>query len=46
MAVTEETRLMSKLRLESVRQMAAAENIRASFGDEATADFAIAWSQL
>lgn len=46
MAVTEETRLMSKLRLESVRQMQAAENIRASFGDEATADFAIAWSQL
>lgn len=46
MAVADEERLMSKLRLEVVRNMQLVENMRREFGDEAVADFAIAWSWL
>lgn len=46
MALQEEDRYMSKLRLESVRAMQAFENQRAAFGEEATEDFALAWSWL
>lgn len=46
LAVQEETRLMSKLKLETVRAMEGQENQRAEFGAEATADFNIAWSWL
>ena len=46
MAIADEARLMSKLRLEVVRGMHDQENERAPFGDEATADFSIAWSWL
>ena len=44
--VQEETRLMGKLRMEVVRQMQSQENSRASWGDEATQDFAMTWSWL
>jgi hypothetical protein len=46
MCIAEEARMMAKLRLEVVRQMQAQENARAAFGEEATADFAIAWGWL
>ena len=46
MCIAEEARMMAKLRLEVVRQMQAQENARAEFGQEATADFAIAWGWL
>ena len=46
MCISEEDRLMSKLKLEVVRQMQANENQRAEFGGEAVVDFAIAWSWL
>jgi len=46
MAVADETRLMNKLKLEIVRAMQGQENMRQPFGDEATADFNIAWSWL
>jgi hypothetical protein len=46
MAIQDETRLMSKLKLEVVRQMQANENQRAEFGGEAVQDFAIAWEWL
>lgn len=46
MCIQDETRFMGKLRLEVVRGLQAAENERAPFGDEATADFSIAWGWL
>ena len=46
MCISEEDRLMSKLKLEVVRQMQSQENQRAEFGGEAVEDFAIAWSWL
>jgi hypothetical protein len=46
MCIAEEARMMAKLRLEVVRQMQAQENARAAFGEEATADFGIAWGCL
>lgn len=46
MCIAEEARMMSKLKLEVVRQMQSQENQRAVFGEEATADFAIAWDWL
>lgn len=46
MALSEENRLMDKLKLESVRQMQSVENQRAAFGDEAVQDFAVTWSWL
>ena len=46
MCVAEEKRMMDKLKLEVVRAMQAQENQRSAFGDEAVADFAIAWSWL
>lgn len=46
MAVADEQRLMAKLRLETVRQLQAAESFREAFGNEATADFSIQWSWL
>lgn len=41
-----ETKYMGKLKLEAIRERQSAENQRAGFGDEAVADFAIAWSWL
>jgi hypothetical protein len=46
MCIAEEARMMAKLRLEVVRQMQAQQNARAAFGEEATADFGIAWGWL
>ena len=46
MCISEEDRLMTKLKLEVVRQMQATENQRSEFGAEAVQDFAIAWSWL
>jgi hypothetical protein len=46
MCVAEEMRLMNKLKLEVVRGMQAQENQRMEFGEEAVADFAIAWAWL
>lgn len=46
MAISEEDRLMQKLKMEVVRAMQANENQREEFGSEATADFAIAFSWL
>lgn len=46
MAISEEDRLMQKLKLEVVRQMQSQENQREGFGEEAVTDFAIAWSWL
>ena len=46
MSVAEEDRLMSKLRLEVVRQLQGTENQRSEFGAEATEDFAISFSWL
>jgi hypothetical protein len=46
LAIQEEKRLMDKLKLETVRAMQAQENMRQPFGDEATADFNIAWSWM
>ena len=46
LAIAEEQRLMSKLRLEVVRGLQAQENQRQPFGDEATQDFNIAFSSL
>ncbi len=43
MAVQDETRLMSKLKLENVREMQKNENQRKEFGSEATQDFSEAW---
>lgn len=42
----DDIKYMGKLKLEVVRAMQAAENERAPFGDEATADFNIAWGWL
>jgi hypothetical protein len=41
-----ETDYMGKLKLEASRERQSQENQRAGFGDEAVADFAIAWSWL
>ena len=46
MCIAEEQRMMAKLRLAVVRGMQAQENQRTAFGDEAVADFGIAWSFL
>ena len=46
MCIAEEARMMAKLRLEVARAMQAQENARAEFGEEATADFGIAWGWL
>lgn len=43
LAISEEDRLMQKLKLEVVRQMQANENSRAEFGAEATTDFVVTW---
>ena len=43
MAIAEETRLMSKLKLEVVRQMQGQENQRVPFGEEAVVDFGASW---
>ena len=41
-----EQKYMGKLRLEAIRSRQAQENVRPGFGDEAIADFAVAWSWL
>ena len=46
MAISEEDRLMQKLKLEVVRQMQSQENSRGEYGSEAVIDFAVGWSQL
>src|SRR5271170_1087566 len=46
LAISEEDRLMFKLKLEVVRGLQAQENQRSEFGNEAVADFAVAWSWL
>lgn len=46
MCISEEDRLMQKLKLEVVRQMQSQENQRAEFGGDAVSDFAIAFSWL
>lgn len=46
MAISEEDRLMSKLKLEVIRALQANENQRTEFGAEAVEDFAISWSWL
>ena len=45
-AVADDAKFTGKLRLESIRERQSAENQRAGFGDEAVADFAVAWSWL
>ena len=45
-AVADDAKFTGKLRLESIRERQSAENQRAGFGDEAVADFAIAWNWL
>lgn len=45
-AEADDMKYMGKLKLEVVRAMQAAENERQPFGEEATADFSIAWSWL
>lgn len=48
MAVAEsaEQKYMGKLKLEAIRERQSAENMRPGYGDEAIADFAVAWSWL
>ena len=46
MAIADEMRYMDKLKLEVVRALQGVENERTPFGNEAVADFAIAWSWL
>jgi hypothetical protein len=46
MCIAEEARMMGKLKLEVVRAMQAQENQRETFGEEATADFGLAWGWL
>lgn len=46
MAISEEDRLMQKLKLEVVRQLQAQENQRSEFGAEAVQDFAISYNWL
>lgn len=46
LAMSEETRLMDKLKLEVVRQMQTNENERAEWGAEATQDFNVTWGAL
>ncbi len=41
-----ETKYMGKLKLEAIRARQSQENVRAGYGDEAIADFAVAWSWL
>ena len=41
-----EMKYMGKLRLEAIRARQSQENVRPGFGDEAIADFAVAWSWL
>ena len=41
-----ETKYMGKLRLEAIRSRQTQENVRPGYGDEAIADFAVAWSWL
>ena len=41
-----ETKYMGKLRLEAIRARQSQENVRPGYGDEAIADFAIAFSWL
>lgn len=41
-----EQKYMGKLRLEAIRARQSQENTRPDYGDEATADFAVAWSWL
>lgn len=43
LAISEEDRLMQKLKLEVVRQMQSNENQRAEWGGEATTDFVVTW---
>lgn len=41
-----EMKYMGKLRLEAIRERQSQENVRPGYGDEAIADFAVAWSWL
>ena len=43
LAISEEDRLMQKLKLEVVRQMQGTENSRAEWANEATGDFTVTW---
>ena len=45
-AESAEQKYMGKLRLEAIRGRQAQENVRPGYGDEAIADFAVAWSWL
>jgi|SRR6185437_6592441 len=45
-AESAEQKYMGKLRLEAIRARQSQENTRPGFGDEAVADFAVAWSWL
>jgi len=45
-AESAEQKYMGKLRLEAIRARQSQENIRPGYGDEAIADFAVAWSWL
>jgi hypothetical protein len=45
-ATAKEARFMGKLRLQNIRERQNQENQRSAFGDEAVADFSIAWSWL
>ena len=45
-AIADEKEYMGKLKLEAIRARQSQENMRAPYGDEAVADFAIAWSWL
>ena len=46
LAESAEQKYMGKLKLEAIRARQSQENMRAPYGDEAVADFAIAWSAL
>ena len=45
-AIADDREFMGKLRLEAIRARQSQENTRPGFGDEAVADFAVAWSWL
>lgn len=45
-AESAEQKYMGKLRLEAIRARQSQENVRPGYGDEAIADFAVAWSWL
>ena len=45
-AESAEQKYMGKLKLEAIRARQSQENVRPGFGDEAIADFAVAWSWL